>query len=103
MGKVIRIDKGADKEIKRFPSPVQAKVKTYLFILGRDGQLAEPYAKKISKNLYEIRVRYQGQWRVIYAYLVDDYIIVLSAFQKKTNKTPKSEILKAQSRMKWYI
>jgi phage-related protein len=100
--KVIRLDKRADKEIKKFPATVQAKVSAMLKILARDGKLEEPYGKKIDKELLEIRIKHQGQWRILYAYLVGNLIIVLSGFKKKTMKTPLQEIDKAKSRLKEY-
>jgi phage-related protein len=102
MKKVIRFDKRADKEFKKFPSTVQAKAKALIKILARDGSLVEPYGKKISRDLFEVRIKYKGQWRLLYAYLIEDHMIILSAFQKKTQKTPQTEIQKAKTRLKGY-
>jgi phage-related protein len=101
--KVIRLDKRANKEINKFPVQVQAKIKAYLTILARNGKLEEPFAKKVDAKLFEIRVKYEGQWRILYAYLVDDTIFVLSAFHKKTQKAPIKELEAAKSRLKEYI
>jgi len=102
MKKQVQIDKRAQKEIDTFPSLAKAHVYTALKILARDGQLTEPEAKKLTTDLFEIRIRTQGQWRVLYAYLIDNLIMILSAFQKKTSKTPQKELLKAKSRLKTY-
>ncbi len=102
MKKIIRIDKKAAKEIKQFPALVQAKLKGSLLILERDGKLEEPFAKKIDKEIFEIRVKSQGQWRALYAYILESMVIVLSAFQKKTQKTPIDELEKARRRLKEY-
>ena len=100
--KVVRFDRLADKEIKHFPHGVQAKIKAMVLILQRDGKLEEPFGKKIDTKLYEIRIRLNGQWRLLYAYLDGSYIIILSAFQKKTIKTPIKEIQTARNRLKGY-
>lgn len=102
MKKIVRVDKKAAKKIKKFPAEVQAKIKALTDILSRDGKLIEPFGKKIDSDLFEIRVKYRGQWRLLYAYLVNDYVIILSAFHKKTQKTPLSEIQKAKTRLKGY-
>ncbi len=101
--KIVRFDKRADKEIKRFPDVVQAKIKAAAAILARDGSLIEPLGKKIDKKLFEIRIKHNGQWRILYAYLADEYIIILSAFHKKTQKAPMKELEKAKVRLKEYL
>lgn len=102
MKKMVRLDKRAIKEIKKFPGDAQIKARAMIKVLARDGNLIEPYGKKLDDGLFEIRIKYKGQWRLIYAYLIDDFIIVLSAFQKKTQKTPLIEIKKAKTRLKGY-
>jgi phage-related protein len=102
MKKMVRLDKRAIKEIKKIPEDAQIKARAMIKVLARDGNLIEPYGKKLDNELFEIRIKYKGQWRLIYAYLIDDYIIVLSAFQKKTQKTPLIEIKKAKNRLKGY-
>ncbi len=103
MKKQVEIDVRAVKEIESFDEEVQIRIAASLEILSRDGFLKEPYAKRIDEDLFEIRVKYKGQWRAIYAYLRKTKIIVLSAFQKKTQKTPPKEIKKAQKRLKQHV
>ena len=64
------------------------------------GQLREPNAKKLTTNLFELRVRVKGQWRDMYAYYQEDKIIILRFLHKKTQKTPKQEIELALNRFK---
>lgn len=65
--------------------------------LSESGELHEPNAKKIAPNLYEIRVRVSpNQYRLLYCYADGDKVLILSGFVKKTQKTPKAEIEKAQ-------
>lgn len=103
MKKQVEIDARAAEEIEQFDEEVRIRIAASLEILARDGFLREPYAKRIDAELFEIRVKYRGQYRTIYAYLYKTKVIVLSAFQKKTQKTPKKEINKAKKRLKQYI
>lgn len=61
-----------------------------------------PFAKKLDSILFEIRIKQDGQWRAIYAYALKSEIIILSAFLKKAQKTPKKELTKALKRFKNY-
>lgn len=71
--------------------------------MARDGKLIEPFGKKIDKDLFEIRIENNGQYRLLYTYFVREYVVILSAFQKKTQQTPSKEIKKAKMRLKGYI
>ncbi len=101
MRKQIIFDKRARKELGKFSRVVRNKFIALLEVLEETGVLEEPFAKKIhhKKGLFEIRVKHRGQYRVIYAYLLKNQIIVLSAFQKKMQKTPLKEIDKAIKRL----
>ncbi|MBU0974233.1 type II toxin-antitoxin system RelE/ParE family toxin [Patescibacteria group bacterium] len=81
---------------------VRAKFNDLFEILSKEGKLEMPFAKKIGNELLEIRVKHRGQWRAIYAYILKNQVIILSAFQKKTQKTPKKELTKALKRLKRY-
>ena len=54
----------------------------------------------IGQGVYEIRVRLQGAWRVLYVTKFEDAVWVLHAFQKKTQQTAKGDIELAQKRYK---
>lgn len=102
MQKVVRIDTRAQREIGSFPALVQAKIKASLLLLARDGRLEVPFAKKLDRQLFEIRIKHAGQWRVLYAYIEEEYIIILSAFQKKTQKTPSLILETTKQRLRGY-
>ena len=102
MRKTVKIIKQADKEIKKFSQDVQTKARAVFDVLERDGKLIEPYGKKLNHDLFEIRIKHKGQWRVLYSYFDKNIIIVLSAFHKKTQQTPIKEINKAKKRLKGY-
>ncbi|KKQ34661.1 MAG: hypothetical protein US52_C0051G0013 [candidate division WS6 bacterium GW2011_GWA2_37_6] len=57
---------------------------------------------KGTKYLYEVRVKFKGEYRFIYAYVGNEFIIFLSGFRKKQNKTPTREIELAKNRLKNY-
>ena len=80
---------------------VELKFRALFEILEEKGRLEQPYAKKLSgeEGLFELRVRHRGQWRALYAYMKKSVIVVLSAFSKKTQKTPSKELAKAKKRL----
>jgi phage-related protein len=67
------------------------------------GFLAEPEAKKLDRNLYEMRVRVQEAWRGFYAYIEKDEVIALHFFQKKTQHTPVQSLKLAKQRLQQYL
>lgn len=104
MKKTIIFDRRSSKELQHFPIAVQVKFKALFLVLEIYGKLEEPEGKKLAGNsgLFEARVKYQGQWRAVYAYKKNDRIIILSAFAKKTQKTPNTELEKAKHRLLEY-
>lgn len=82
--------------ITALPEESQAEYEAVVERLETDGCLIEPFAKKLEKDLFEIRLRRGRQIRVFYFYYENNYIFGVHAFIKKTQKTPKQEIKKAQ-------
>lgn len=60
--------------------------------------LKMPHSKKLTKELYELRIRGKEEVRIIYAFNKKD-IILLHAFKKKTQKTLQKEIETALNRL----
>ncbi len=55
-------------------------------------------------NVREIRIRESGgAYRVIYQATLADIVLVISAFEKKSQKTPKHEVEKARRRLKAFM
>lgn len=102
MGKEVFYDKNALKELREFNAGVQREFQAYIAILASEGKLESPEAKKITKELFELRVAQNGIYRGFYAYLRGQYIVILHFFQKKTQKTPLKNIKLAQQRLKKY-
>lgn len=73
-------------------------------VLEDKGMLKEPDGKKLSghKGLFEIRVKVKTNWRLFYAYALEDKILLLHLINKKTQKTPVNEINLAKKRLREY-
>jgi phage-related protein len=56
--------------------------------------------KDVGRGAYEIRVRLNGAWRVIYVAKFADAIYVLHAFEKKSQKTGQNDLELAKRRYK---
>ena len=54
----------------------------------------------VGAGAYEVRIKVQGQWRVIYVAKHNDAIYVLHCFHKTTSKTAKADIDLAAKRYK---
>ena len=103
MKKIVQIDKHAEKEISKFPRTVQIKFRALINILVEKGKLEPPVGKKLSRGLFEMRIRHKNTYRLIYTYFEHNLIIILSAFVKKVQKTPLKELQKAEKRLKQYL
>lgn len=99
MRKRVEFELHAKDEFDALPIEVQNDFVALIAELQELGQLREPDAKKVSKDLFELRVRVKGAWRGFYAYMQNDTIIIVRFFQKKTQKTPLKEIELATQRL----
>lgn len=102
MGKKVILDKHAIKELEIFREEIRDIFDARIESLKELGRLQEPEAKKIGRNIFEIRVSVGGAYRGLYAYVQKDWIVILHIFQKKTQKTPKQAIQLALKRFKKY-
>ena len=103
MKKEVLFDERALKEFNLLSLEIKKEFLILIDTLEVDGKLSEPEAKKISKDIYEIRIRSKISWRGFYAYIENNQIIILRIFQKQTYKTPLRELETAQKRLKEYI
>jgi len=83
--------------INKLSRKEQLKVLAYLELLkDSHGYLDEPYSKHIKGKIRELRVDFsKNHHRIFYFTFIGKKIILLSAFLKKTNKTPQKEIKRA--------
>ncbi|MCZ7670954.1 MAG: type II toxin-antitoxin system RelE/ParE family toxin [Chloroflexi bacterium] len=56
--------------------------------------------KTVGSGVREIRIRVLGEWRILYVAKFADAVYILHAFQKKTQKTRRSDIEIARKRFK---
>jgi phage-related protein len=77
------------------------QIRAYIDILQRVGTRAgEPFTKYIKDSLWELR---PGKNRILFFYWRENTFVLLHSFIKKTQKTPKKEIEKAQLEIKDWL
>lgn len=65
-------------------------------MLKTQQRISEKFIKVIRDGLYEIRAEYNGNiFRVFFIFDGGNIVVLFNGFQKKTQKTPPSEINKA--------
>ncbi len=87
------------------PLKVQDKIFRIFEAIETLERIPSNYLKHIegTDGLYEARIRLGSNiWRVFCFFDGDQLVILLTGFQKKTQKTPKNEIQKALKLMKDY-
>lgn len=87
------------------PQKVQDKIFKIIEIIEFQQRIPEKYLKHIegTKGLYEARIKLGSDiWRVFCFFDNGKLVILLNGFQKKTQKTPKAEIKKAEKLMAEY-
>ena len=97
------LNQSVQEEVESLPTDMQAKLYRIIELI-RDFGLAkvhEPYVKHLQDKLWEMRVTGRdGIARAIYVTARGKRIVILHAFRKKTQKTPKQAIRLALERMK---
>ena len=91
------------EELDALPAGMRAKLDHIVRLVEEFGlyEVREPYIKHLRDKLWEMRIKGRdGIARVIYVTANDRRIIVLHAFRKKTQKTPRAAIRTALSRLK---
>ena len=87
------------------PKNVQSKIEWTLQLIRVMKNVPEKYFKHMegTKGIYEIRMEVAGNIYRIFSFFDKGNLVVLgNAFQKKTKKTPKSEIERAIKIMEEY-
>jgi len=94
----VYIHPNAQKEIKACSKQIRKEFYQLFKELYSLGKLEYPKGRKLRNyNLFEIRIQNQEAYRGMYCYY-KNVIVVLSVFQKKSQKTPQKEIEKALKR-----
>ena len=97
------LNRNVMEELDKLPSDMRAKLDRIVHMIEEFGlhKVREPYVKPLRNKLWEMRVKGRdGIARAIYVTIKDRRIVILHAFRKKTQKTPKAAINTALSRMK---
>lgn len=91
--------------LREQPPKVQAKLAQVFELLQSEGvAVGKPYVAPLVDKLYEIRIEQDTNiYRVVYFAFTGKRFILLHGFQKKTQKTPKSELELAQTRYKAFL
>ena len=89
------------EDVKAFPDKARQIVGAELMAVqsGYDPSDWKPMSS-IGQSVREIRVQYEGQYRVIYIAKFIESIYVLHAFRKKTQRTSRQDIDLARNRLK---
>lgn len=85
---------------------VQEKIEYVLKLIRQTERIPKKFFEHLTSTngLYEIRVEYQSNIYRIFCFFDEGRLIVLiNGFQKKTQKTPKKEIEKAERLKKEYF
>lgn len=74
----------------------QFKINQGLLLLATQPRLSAKFVKPIREGLYELRTIWNGNiYRVFFIFDNGNIVVLFNGFQKKTQKTPNSEINKA--------
>ena len=85
---------------------VKDKIDYVLFLITVADRIPKKFFQHLegTNGLYEIRVEYQGNiFRIFCCFDEGDLVVLFNGFQKKSQKTPKSELDKAVKIMKEYF
>ena len=99
---VVSLDKRVDDELDALPPDIQARYVRIAEMISDYGleRVREPYVKHLDGKLWEIRMKGKdGIARAIYVAASGKRVVVLRAFTKKTQKTPKRELDIARQRL----
>jgi len=85
---------------------VKDKIDYVLFLITVADRIPKKFFQHLegTNGLYEIRVEYQGNiFRIFCCFDEGNLVVLFNGFQKKSQKTPKSELDKAVKIMKEYF
>ncbi len=87
-----------EKFLETLPLEGRAVLKARLYYLQERGnRLREPHTKSLGDRLFELRVR---SYRVFFCFKPGNRIVLLHAFIKKSQSTPRKELDLARSRQR---
>jgi len=93
------LNEAVEEEFRTLPADIRARMMRIVGIIEEHGleHLGMPYVRRLEGKLWELRA--QGNiGRGLYVSAKGKRVVVLRVFQKKTEKTPRSEIRLALKR-----
>jgi phage-related protein len=89
-------------QIGNWPSGILADYARLVELLMEFGpNLRMPHSRAMGGGLFELRARgREGIGRTFYCFVIDQRVVILHAFVKKTQETPEQDLKIARKRMK---
>nr|WP_273422410.1 type II toxin-antitoxin system RelE/ParE family toxin [Halomonas sp.] len=93
---------GVEQEILSMPPKIQARMLRLLEMVETHGaNLGPPHTESMGDGLFEIRAKAKdGIGRTLFRYEHGKHIVVLHAFVKKSQKTPRQALTLARTRQR---
>jgi phage-related protein len=85
---------------------VKSKIQYVFELIKQVERVPKKFLKhlKVTDGLYEVRVEFESNiYRILCCFDEGRLVVLFNGFQKKTQKTPKKEIEKAERLMKEYF
>jgi phage-related protein len=91
-----------EKETLAFPTGILAHTIHIMEMIEEFGpNLGKPHTAPMGDGLFEIRAKgKEGIGRSLFAVVIEEEVVILNSFIKKSQKTPKKELEKARKRLK---
>jgi phage-related protein len=102
MWKIVFFNERVKRQINDWPAGIYADFLRSVKLISDYGvELKMPFSKPMGSGLFELRCKgKEGIGRAFYCTFVNHEIVILHAFIKKTQKTPKRELEFAKQRLK---
>ena len=79
-----------------FMAELEVKVQENLLLLKTQNRISTKFVKAVRDGLFELRTEFNGNiYRVFFIFDDGQIVVLFNGFQKKTQKTPNTEIEKA--------
>ena len=94
--KIISYKSHYDDFMATLADKVQKKIHYGLDLLASQERISKKFVSFVREDLYELRTEYKSNiYRIFFIFDDDKIVVLFNGFQKKTQKTPESEIDKA--------
>jgi phage-related protein len=97
------LNAAVDAELDAWPATIQARLSRIVELIEALGleKVGEPHVKHLEGKLWEMRPKSQdGIARAIYVTVTGRRVVIVHAFVKKTQRTPKTALELARQRAK---